>query len=1232
MRVFLTSLAVLLIAALSAALVVPYFIDWRAHRAAIETELTRALGLPVKLNGSIRAVLLPTPYVKLADLSIGDDEGTPVFSCGEARLELALAPLVHGEFRFTDATFEGARLQLHRNAAGAIVAPLMNAAVAPDSIGLDSISFREASIALAGTKDAPAITIEGLNLDANADSLRGPFRGAGKGKSGDTSFVFHFATGALKGEALPIKFVADFGAAPHAEFDGALRLSGAAPSSFVGSASLSGAAPTPWRLSGALSANLNGARFEQFEARLGADERALSLQGSAEARFSPAPRVNAILSAKELNVDALLRNKGADSTPPERAAEALAALLPDAGFERGPPIPVSIKIDAPAIILGGDTIADAALEANAAPGAPVTVKLEATPPGGGAIKASGEIELGPAAHFKGPVEASLDDIAHFREWLSQDDADLRARLDAIGAMLAYRSASLSGDVDISGASFAARKLKLTLAKTILAGDVTFTRAVGADRARLFMDLKTDALDLDALPNLDAGGGFLSNVDLSIALEANALRIARLGDGGFESGSLALRLAKTGDDVTLDHLQIANLGGASLEAAGALKSGERWLNVDLNAERLRDFALLMRRIAPDVFGDALVERAGPLSPAKLTFAAKASGPVKDSLWTPDSLTVRGALGATEVNGALDRAPAGGLAAKLSLEAPEVSALLRQLGVAATPLTGLGRGSIDAHAEGDWSKGFSANTAASLAGVDLTWSGRALGTDSAAEGALKLKGANVLPLLSALGIVLPDANQSAAADLAAGLTWRNGEIALSQIKGAFAHANVLGDLSYRLQPVEGDGQRPAPQLDGSLALDRVALGGLASLALGPPQPAKAGAPWSDLKFTSALANPPTSEIAMKIGTLDLTNDLAAHNATMNLKIQPGAVAFDDLDMAVAGGTAKGQATLRRDGANAALSGKIAVDSIAVDRPGFTMQFAGSMDFASTGSSASALVGGLAGSGEIRLSGAELRRLDPDALSRVVAAAQAPDFELEQIDLVRLLARELDRRAMRIVDAAAPASLTAGVIRAGPFDAKRAEGEATAQIGFDLRDLGLDIHVAVNEKQAPKFWNGAPPAIAVALEGAPGALTRKIDAASLSNGLEAQAITRESERIADVEADIRERAYFNRVLKASRAMRQRELDLEAYAADQARLRSEIDRHRVEEAALRAADERKAADEARKALEDARKASDISPPLPPDASPAAPAAPSIIAPAVAPSPPPRPRTPPDPTAGGIY
>ena len=147
---------------------------------------------------------------------------------------------------------------------------------------------------------------------------------------------------------------------------------------------------------------------------------------------------------------------------------------------------------------------------------------------------------------------------------------------------------------------------------------------------------------------------------------------------------------------------------------------------------------------------------------------------------------------------------------------------------------------------------------------------------------------------------------------------------------------------------------------------------------------------------------------------------------------------------------------------------------------------------------------------------------------------------------------------------------------------------------------------------------------MKGPVDASTREIDSGLFVAGLAAEAIARETDRIAALELDIRERAFFNRRLKAGQFMRRRELELEAYAADQARLKSEEDRRRVEAEILKADEER------RKAA-----APDQPAPIAPSSNNAT-QSPANVPPPV-PQPPPAPRPPsalqqPDPTASGLY
>ena len=65
------------------------------------------------------------------------------------------------------------------------------------------------------------------------------------------------------------------------------------------------------------------------------------------------------------------------------------------------------------------------------------------------------------------------------------------------------------------------------------------------------------------------------------------------------------------------------------------------------------------------------------------------------------------------------------------------------------------------------------------------------------------------------------------------------------------------------------------------------------------------------------------------------------------------------------------------------------------------------------------------------------------------------------------------------------------------------------------------------------------------------RRVDVSGLAAGLATQAIARESDRIAMLEADIRERAFFNRRLKGERLLDRRNAEIEDWRAEHDRLK---------------------------------------------------------------------------------
>ena len=463
MRIILTLVAVALVVALSAALFAPFFVDWSLHRAQIEAELGDILGARVVVAGPIDMRFLPTPYLQLKNVTIADagDDGAPVFACENVQLEAALASLPSGRARFTLARLEHPVLTLSRGSGGSLRFPQWRLKAQADRVALDRIVVTGGRLRI--VDGGAPLDVAGLDLDAMAASLIGPYRGSGRIWTPEgLEAEFHFATAALANSALPLKLEIDPAAGlPSGVFDGALafwRRAGDAglDLAYSGAAAISGFSalkdsgpPSPWRVSGALHADLGGATVDDLILRFGPDERALEARGAARLEMGPTARLSADIKAKQLNVDALLREKGEDLVSPARALAALARVLSPLNARGGSPLALRIAFATPTVIVGAQTLADVAFDATAPAGAPIEGNLEFGLPGQSRLRLSGSLELGSAAGFKGRLEARLGDFAQLRDWATKDEPELAQRLSALGEALPYRKASAIGDVEAS---------------------------------------------------------------------------------------------------------------------------------------------------------------------------------------------------------------------------------------------------------------------------------------------------------------------------------------------------------------------------------------------------------------------------------------------------------------------------------------------------------------------------------------------------------------------------------------------------------------------------------------------------------------------------------------------------------------------------------------------------------------------------------------------------------------
>ena len=122
-----------------------------------------------------------------------------------------------------------------------------------------------------------------------------------------------------------------------------------------------------------------------------------------------------------------------------------------------------------------------------------------------------------------------------------------------------------------------------------------------------------------------------------------------------------------------------------------------------------------------------------------------------------------------------------------------------------------------------------------------------------------------------------------------------------------------------------------------------------------------------------------------------------------------------------------------------------------------------------------------------------------------------------------------------------------------------DATFSAALDLRTLTIDQALEIVSRATPPKWTDPNPRVRIVWTGPLQKPARAIDAAQLVNGLSARAIQRESARIEALDADIRERAMFNRRLRGDEWRRQREVEIRAFVIEQERqekLRIEAER----------------------------------------------------------------------------
>lgn len=1092
LRETLTFLAGLVILLLLAALVGPSFVDWNSWRAVAETRLSMATGVPVHIGGGMDVRLLPVPRLQLGQISLGDPgKKESHVTIADLRLEIAPSDLLRGRVRINDASADGVSLILSGNGVHGFRLPSAPLA----DFALEHMRISRSVIQYTGV-DGSQRSLGPVALEMTAPQLAGPWRV--EGEIGGLSL--RLVTGEPEANGRTRARLSLNGSAGQSVLDGALVTEWLDNQFFPG-------------FDGTLSASLSANRSDDEKGsapatvssklilkRGVADLSGLSLLfGDGVGRLEGTARLD-LTHAGPSNV--ALRAKRID---PAQIAPLLKDALASAVFSL--PLPeVALAIDVDQMVVRGEETGETSLRGWLGPSGLGNANFS-TSLAGARVGFNGTVTGFYAA--KGALNVAVPDTRRLALALN------RMGLEAVLA----DGFSALGTLDVQ-ASGEATQTAFNLTRAIATTQGGRLEASGqADASQINGRISLDGLAAARVPVLGAMAGLLPGHDITLDIGLTQMRV---GTGPAGEAQLLLRRK----DGVWQPGPFSARGFGGLTLAGNGQGGTGGISGQVNAPQADVVLALAGPFMPPDLRNRLSAMSASLSPLALRYDLKPSG--EKSL----RFEASGTGGRTRLRLAGERTAQGQFGSlELVVDLPERALLFQGLGLARPAADGPAQLTVS-------QSGGQGGMQARLMGSNLSILVQERGLD----------GLHVTATAGTAGLLLPSA---LAQLLPEGALTVTGQLVPSDGGGQLEKLNAtLGGLQARGRLALA----PDGLISGELTVPRLTLPDMASIMLRSPPQSPPANDWSSARFLPPAVLPALN-LAVSTPQLMLGGGQDMTQATFNLASSPDELRFSRLAGRLKGGSAGGHLNLRRDGGLATLSGRLdfeRLDAAHYSAGEVTGQLSGQFDFGASGESPSRLIAALGGTGSLRLTGGAIARLDPAALGRVVASTGDNISDSDKLKLAERTRQALMAAAWPIEMLTLPVTITGGIARLQPVSQQSGQTRVEMAGTVDLRAVSLDVRATLSLLGSPAAgWSGAAPQVALLWRGPLGAPRREVDAASLANAFAARALAREIERVEAFEADIRERSFFARRLRAERDMR----EAEAKAAEAARL-AEIQR----------------------------------------------------------------------------
>ncbi len=150
-----------------------FFIDTSVYKSRVERAASEALGMEVRVDGRLGIGFFPGLHVRLDDVHI-QNQGTDIASAKEARLEVALIPLIHGEVRITRIGLQRPRISLKRDRNGAFNFETGKAAKETSpALALDTLSLSDGTFLYADEQSREGFEAGSFSLEVHSLRMAG---------------------------------------------------------------------------------------------------------------------------------------------------------------------------------------------------------------------------------------------------------------------------------------------------------------------------------------------------------------------------------------------------------------------------------------------------------------------------------------------------------------------------------------------------------------------------------------------------------------------------------------------------------------------------------------------------------------------------------------------------------------------------------------------------------------------------------------------------------------------------------------------------------------------------------------------------------------------------------------------------------------------------------------------------------------------------------------------------